>query len=447
MWNQNLALRAFTYIVLGILLPQTLLAASLEISGERVSLVADNEPLSEILGLFEQQGIATSIDPSIQQLPISGNWQNVKIDWLIGRLSGPHSYILTWKSDKSEREKFILSGIELFPQGKAPISTSESPEERILDVVQGENGDQYLRGEILVGFAESASTKDLDELLEKLNGTVIEIITPLGLYRIKIEENMSVEDALQIALEHDNVTTAEPNLALPKINSNVSPLPPENSDAQLSLPLNATNTSIAVLDSGLDPAYMEAPFISGTYNALDPTTKIYDPTGHGTLTSLIAAGAITPVGATASETTSPVLSIRAFDKNGMTSSDTILRALEYASNSGATIVSMSWGTETSSQFLEAAMNYTKQNGITLYAAAGNTPTGTPVYPAGYDSVIAVGGLNPDGSRWENSNYGDFVEDYEPALANFKDQSYAGTSISTPYAAFKAAQKEQERTEQ
>jgi hypothetical protein len=79
-----------------------------------------------------------------------------------------------------------------------------------------------------------------------------------------------------------------------------------------------------------------------------------------------------------------------------------------------------------------------QFSMTLYAAAGNEPTGTPVYPAGYDPVIAVGGLNPDGSHWKDSNYGSFVEHYEPAFANFNNRSYAGTSVASPYAAFKAA---------
>lgn len=434
-------------VVVGVFfLPFVLSAASLQISGERASLEADNESLSEVLLLFEQQGVATSIDPSIKQHPVSGNWQNVKIDWLIGRVSGQHSYILKWKRDINSNDRFVLSGIDLFPQGKAPVSSPESTEERLLDVVEGENGTQYLRGEVIVGFNKNASIENLDELLDKLNGSVIEIIEPIGLYRIKIDDKMSVEEALQIIKEHENVTTAEPNLALPKVDSSVSPLPPVSSSIERNLPVSTTLSTIAVLDSGLDPAYSESTFITGTYNALDPSTEITDPTGHGTLTSLIAAGAITPIGGNPPETTVPVLSIRAFDENGMTSSDTILRALEYANESGATIVSMSWGTETSSQFLETAMNYAKQSGITLYAAAGNSPSGTPVYPAGYDSVIAIGGLNPDGSRWDKSNYGDFVEYYEPALANFNDQSYAGTSISTPYAAFKAAQKAKESTD-
>lgn len=306
-----------------------------------------------------------------------------------------------------------------------------------MDVIEGENGINYIRGEILVGFDKNSSIEKLKGLLNKLNGTVIEVFDPPGLYRIKIDNNMSVETAIRIAQEHGSGTATEPNLAFPKITSDVLSSP--HTDESINLNLLPSESLIAVLDSGLDPAYTEYPFIRGTYNAIDPTVEISDPTGHGTLTSLIAAGAITPTGANPAQNGVPVLSIRSFDKNGLTSSDTILRALAYATNSGAKIISMSWGTEVSSHFLETAMNFATQNGMTLYAAAGNEPTGTPVYPAGYGSVIAVGGLNPDGSKWEKSNFGDFVDSYEPALVNFNNTSYAGTSIASPYAAFKDAQ--------
>jgi thermitase len=197
---------------------------------------------------------------------------------------------------------------------------------------------------------------------------------------------------------------------------------------------------VAVFDSGLDPRYTSLSVVRGTYDAIDPSADISDSMGHGTLSTLVAAGVITPVGAAPAETGVPVLAIRTFDENGMTSADTLMRALEYAANSGAEIVNMSWGSEVNSAFMETAMNYAAQNGMVLFASAGNEPTGTLIYPAGYSSVNAVGGLNPDGSRWENSNYGDFVELYEPAKAFFNGQGYSGTSIASPYAAYKAAQK-------
>jgi hypothetical protein len=426
-------------VFIGVLfLPLVLSAASLRIEGERAWLKADNVPISEVLQLFEQRGAEVLIDPSVKPRRISGDWKNVEVGRLIAQLASPYSYTLEWKLEKGPLgDLFQISSIRIFPDGKPSVARPLSSQGRVLDVVEGENGVKYLRGEIMVGFSQESSIENLKALLSRLNGTVIEVIDPPGLYRIKLNDDMSVEEAIRIAQAHPGVKATEPNLAFPAIVSNILPL--TETGEGINLKLLPGETAIAVFDSGLDPAYADYPFIRGTYDALDPIAEISDPTGHGTLTSLIAAGAITPLGANAAESGVPVLSIRTFDKNGMTSSDTIMRALEYAANSGVKIISMSWGSKAASSFLETAMNFAAQNGMTLYAAAGNEPTGTPVYPAGYDSVIAVGGLNPDGSRWKESNYGDFVENYEPALANFNNRSYAGTSIASPYAAFKAAQ--------
>lgn len=84
--------------------------------------------------------------------------------------------------------------------------------------------------------------------------------------------------------------------------------------------------------------------------------------------------------------------------------------------------------------LESATQYATANGLVLVAAAGNTPTGKPVYPAAYENVIAVGALAPDGERWDQSNYGDFVDIQAPGFAympvGYQGDAglYAGTSI-------------------
>ncbi len=379
------------------------------------------------------------IDPSLQLSRISGEWENTKVDRLIGQLVSPNSYLLEWrKIDSPLGELYQIASIRIYSDGNPSAAQPLAKKRKVLDIVEGKDGVKYIRGEIMVGFGEGSDIDDLKALLRKLGGTVVEVIDPPGIYRIKLNEGMSVEEAMEIAKAHDGVKAAEPNLAFPRIGNESVSL--SGSGAGINLHLQPGETAVAVFDSGLDPKYAELSFIRGTYNALNPSEEISDPTGHGTLTAMVASGAITPLGATAAETGVPVLAIRTFDENGMTSSDTIMRALEYAANSGVKIVNMSWGSEVDSTFMESAMDYAAQNGITLYASAGNEPTGTPIYPAGYDSVIAVGGLNPDGTQWENSNFGDFVEVYEPAKANFNGLSYAGTSISSPYAAFKAAQK-------
>lgn len=103
-------------------------------------------------------------------------------------------------------------------------------------------------------------------------------------------------------------------------------------------------------------------------------------------------------------------------------------------------MSLSWSSETKSEFLEDAMDYADSKGLIVVAAAGNEPTGKPVYPAAYSSVIAVGALDPDGNTWKNSNYGNFVNLYAPGYAslpvgyNGDPGMYAGTSISTAFVA-------------
>ena len=88
-------------------LPLLLSAASLQIEGERAWLKASEEPLSEILLLFEQHGVEVSIDPSIKLDLISGDWTNVNIGWLTRKLAGRHSYILKWKQSKNYAHYFV----------------------------------------------------------------------------------------------------------------------------------------------------------------------------------------------------------------------------------------------------------------------------------------------------------------------------------------------------
>ena len=47
--------------------------------------------------------------------------------------------------------------------------------------------------------------------------------------------------------------------------------------------------------------------------------------------------------------------------------------------------------------------------IVVVAAAGNSGSRDPMYPAAWEGVTAVGALDRDGSRWDRSNYGDWVD--------------------------------------
>jgi hypothetical protein len=183
-------------------------------------------------------------------------------------------------------------------------------------------------------------------------------------------------------------------------------------------------------------------FVVGQLDALDPERALSDRTGHGTQMALIASGLVRPAGAPSATSNEgvPVLAIRTFDDNGYASNFSVMNSIAYAADRGARAVSLSWGTDTDSDFLRRAVVAARSKGMVVVASAGNVPHGRPVYPAAYPGVVAVSAMNENGSLWEKSNYGDMVFAAAPGRAQFPvghdgpPGTYAGTSIGAPFVA-------------
>ena len=431
-----LLMRLF-FVIGSLLIPLLVSSATLRLEGDRAWLTADEVPLPKVLELFAQRGVEVLIDPALQLNRISGEWENARVDRLIGQLVKPHSYLLEWKKTAGPLgDLYQISAIRIYSDGKLSAACPLSGKGRVLDVVEGAGGGHYLRGELMVGFKEGSSIEDLNALLAKIGGTVVEVIDPPGIYRIKLNEGMAVEKAVEIARAHDGVEGAEPNLAFPSMKSLAVPV--VDHVGSINLHLQPGETAVAVFDSGLDPKYADLSVIRGTYNAIDPSAAMSDPTGHGTLVALVASGAITPLGAEDSEFGVPVLAVRVFDENGFTSSDTIMRAIEYSLNSGIKIINLSFGTYEEVGFIEDAVNYAAQQGIKIVVAAGNDGIDKSMNPAASPSTYSVGAKNQDGSVADYSNRGDTVSDYEYGSVVFEGKKHDGTSFSSPYWAYKLA---------
>jgi len=419
------------------LLPLLVSAASLRLEGDRAWLEAEQIPLAKVLQLFEQRGVEVLIDPSLELGRVSGDWENTEVDRLLAQVASPHSYLLEWKKVGGPLgELYQISAIRIYSDGNLSAVRRLSTKGRVLDVVEGKGGIKYIRGEIMVGFKEGATTDDLNALLAKVGGTVIGVIDPPGIYRIKLNEGMPVEKAMEIANAHEGVDSSEPNLAFPNMGSQSVPM--TGTGAGINLHLQPGETAVAVFDSGLDPQYANLSFIRGTYNAIDPSAEMSDPTGHGTLVALVASGAITPLGAEASEVGVPVLAVRVFDENGYTSADTIMRAIDYALNSGIGIINLSFGTYEDIGFLEDAVNHAAQQGIEIVVAAGNDGLDKSCNPAASPFTDSIGAKNPDGSIADYSNRGDTVTGYEYGTVVFDGREHHGTSFAGPYWTYKLA---------
>jgi len=125
----------------------------------------------------------------------------------------------------------------------------------------------------------------------------------------------------------------------------------------------------------------------------------------------IASGIVKPYGSVSDASYMPIIPIRAFDDNGYTTDLNILNSITFALANNARVMSLSWGSEPRSEFMEKSFEYANSQGLFIVASAGNQAMGNPVYPAAYPTVIGVGALGPHGNNWAKSKYGIFVAFY------------------------------------
>ena len=96
--------------------------------------------------------------------------------------------------------------------------------------------------------------------------------------------------------------------------------------------------------------------------------------------------------------------VKVFNAAGWGYSSDLAHAATQCTNAGANIITMSLGGGASNSTEENAFNTFTNNGGLVLAAAGNDGNTTRSYPAGYDSVMMIGGNNSDNGRYDASQY-------------------------------------------
>lgn len=178
----------------------------------------------------------------------------------------------------------------------------------------------------------------------------------------------------------------------------------------------SADTVIAVVDTGVTPvSELTVPAPGGVPpldRVLPGATWVgdnprVDLQGHGTLTAVVAAGAINNgVGAGGACPRCLVLPLKVFPDPEYPGAPVLAQlsdvaaAVEYAANwsSGGrrvAAVNLSLGSLSEASVLRSAVAYAATRGVTLVAAAGNNGNSSPFYPAAYPEVIGVAGINED----------------------------------------------------
>jgi thermitase len=202
---------------------------------------------------------------------------------------------------------------------------------------------------------------------------------------------------------------------------------------------------VAVLDTGIDRRHEDlAGKVAKSINFSNSATTS-DTIGHGThIAGIIAAIANNGIGIAGLAPNARLLNVKVADDEGMVWASAAAKGIIWAVDRGAKIINMSLAIPTETPALEEAVNYAWSKGVVIIAAAGNTGTSIPTYPASCSNVIAVAATDINNSLWEKSNYGDWVNAYAPGVEIFSTlpgNSYgykSGTSIATAYATAAAA---------
>lgn len=192
---------------------------------------------------------------------------------------------------------------------------------------------------------------------------------------------------------------------------------------------------VAVIDTGIDLNHEDLKNkIKANINSVNrgskATTDLY---GHGTHVAGIIAGDKTGVAPNVD-----LYITNALNDNGQGTMANVLDGITFAINYKVDILCMSLGTVNPlpnivTSRLEKAYN----NGITIVGATGNHGKQSVGYPASYEYVIGVGGVNHSLEKASFSNYGFDMDIVAPAvdiLSTYKDGKYAlmsGTSMASP----------------
>jgi hypothetical protein len=427
-------------LILILLFGANAFALEVRIAGDRLSVEADQVPLQRILKRLAGRGIRISIDPEINP-SITTSFKDRDIQKGLGSILKSLDHALIWEAVEGPSGPIPrLAEIQVFRRGKEGLMKSLVTDSN-LSIVRNPDGSYLVKDEILLRLKPGTDPSELKRILRQIGGVLIDSQPGLGIYQVRLPANSDVSSIIDRIKDHVGLEEAEPNYAYRLPTPLVATETGGSAQTLSDVSLPGGRVPVAVLDTGMMAGAGLEEFVLASMDVMNPEDPISDSLGHGTQMALIAAGVIRPNGVSiGTDTHTPIIPIRSFDDNGFTSNFNIMDSIDFALDNGAKVLSMSWGSETHSDFLESAMNYASSKGLVIIASAGNEPTGKPVYPAAYFSVMGVGAIGKEGKPWENSNYGDFVTIYAPGFATFPvgykgdPGVYAGTSISAAFVA-------------
>lgn len=300
-----------------------------------------------------------------------------------------------------------------------------------------------LSDEVVLGFY---SQSDLDAFLAAARARgvdVLDVLRTLRAVRIRVKDEAQLESLLEVAPEPVdrayNVAVRLPPVPDTARKAAESGYVGFGSQALAWLGAQANEAwgagkTIAVLDSGV-----AADLLSGNGVAqidLVGEDAEDDAAGHGTaVASLILGDSSGSVQGMAPGV--ELMSLKVVSEDGQGNAFTLARGIIDAVDGGADVVNVSLGTYGDSFVLEQAVTYAQEHDVLVVAAVGNDAVEGVMYPARYESVVAVAASDATGRHLYFSNRGDEVDLAAPGLmVNAAGEggavAFSGTSAAAPF---------------
>ena len=203
---------------------------------------------------------------------------------------------------------------------------------------------------------------------------------------------------------------------------------------------SAPGVRIAVVDSGVDVTHPDlSGKIAGTFNAVTGGTDVTDLVDHGTAVASVAAAATdNGTGMAGAGYDSSLLVAKVTDFAGRIFTDDLAAGIVWAVDSGADVINVSLGGDTSDELERDAVAYAQRRDVLVVAAAGNDGSSIKQFPAALAGVLSVGATTASGTRRASfSSFGPWVdvgapgEDIVVATPGGGYGTADGTSFATP----------------
>jgi thermitase len=307
----------------------------------------------------------------------------------------------------------------------------------------------YAPDQVIVKFKEGTSASAMKATHQEEQAKLLTRNTKLGFDVVKVEDK-SVEQAIKEYEKNPEVEYAEPNYIYTiqwtpndtYFSSRQWGPQKVQAPAAWDVTRSSSDTWIAIIDTGVqyDHPDLAGKVVRG-YDYVDDDWYPYDGNGHGTHCAGIAAAVTNNArGIAGMAPNATIYAVRVLNNSGSGTLDDVANGIIHAADSGADVISLSLGASVGATTLKNAVDYAWSRGVVVVAAAGNSGTSLPSYPAYYSNAIAVAATDRNDNKAYFSNYGSWVDVAAPGVdiySTYTGSSYAslsGTSMATPHVA-------------